>query len=94
VTDEYNPALHCSFCSSGWPWGFSLLWSVDKLVAPEGTVAILQFFYQFGITTKTAYVVGTLELLLSLAIIAGFLKTYSYGLALLFHAITTLATYQ
>ena len=73
---------------------FLLLWSIDKLVAPEGAVAIFQFFYHLGITTKTAYVVGTLELLLSLAIIAGFLKTYSYGLALLFHAITTLATYQ
>lgn len=71
-----------------------LLWSIDKLVAPEGAVAIFQFFYHVGITTNTAYVVGVLELLLSLAIIMGFLKTYSYGLGLLLHATTTLATYQ
>ena len=35
---------------------FLLLWSIDKLVAPEGMVAIYQFFYDIGITIKTAYV--------------------------------------
>ncbi len=73
---------------------FLLLWSIDKLVAPEGMVAIYQFFYGINITIKTAYVAGALELLLSLAIILGFLKTYSYGLGLVLHAISTIASYQ
>ena len=63
--------------------GFLFLWSLDKLVAPEGAVAIYQFFYHVSITTGIAYVIGALELLLSLVIMAGFLKTYSYGLGLL-----------
>ena len=74
--------------------GFLLLWSIDKLVAPEGALAIYQFFYHVSITTDIAYVIGALELLLSLAIMAGFLKTYSYGLGLLLHVTSTIASYQ
>ncbi|MEE9287882.1 MAG: DoxX family membrane protein [Gammaproteobacteria bacterium] len=74
--------------------GFLLLWSIDKLVTPEGAVAIYQFFYHVSITTEIAYVIGAFELLLSLAIMAGFLKTYSYGLGLLLHVTSTIASYQ
>ncbi len=73
---------------------FLLLWSIDKLVAPEGMVAIYQYFYHISISNEIAYVVGVLELLLSLAIITGLLKTYSYGLGLLLHGITTIAIYR
>lgn len=74
--------------------GFLLLWSIDKLVAPKGAVAIYQFFYHISITTEIAYVIGACELLLGLAIMTGFLKTYSYGLGLLLHVTSTLASYQ
>jgi len=37
--------------------GFLLLWSIDKLVTPEGVVAIYQFFYHVSITTEIAYVI-------------------------------------
>lgn len=74
--------------------GFLLLWSIDKLVAPGGAVALYQFFYHVSITAEIAYVIGVLELLLSLAIMAGFLKTYSYGLGLLLHVTSTMASYQ
>jgi putative oxidoreductase len=73
---------------------FLLLWSVDKLVAPQSAVGIYQFFYRLSITTDIAYIIGVAEGLLSLAIIAGFLRTYSYGLGLALHAISTLSTYQ
>lgn len=73
---------------------FLLLWSIDKLVAPEGMVAIYQYFYHIGISNDVAYVLGALELLLSLAIIAGLLKTYSYGLGLLLHGTTTIVIYR
>lgn len=74
--------------------GFLLLWSLDKLVAPEGAMAIYQFFYHVRITTEIAYVIGAFEFLLSLAIMAGCLKTYSYGLGLLLHVTSTIASYQ
>jgi hypothetical protein len=74
--------------------GFLLLWSLDKLVAPEGAMAIYQFFYHVSITTEIAYVIGAFEFLLSLAIMAGFLKTYSYGFGLLLHVTSTTASYQ
>lgn len=73
---------------------FLLLWSIDKLVAPQGAVNIFQFFYDIGISINVAYVLGVLELVVSLAIIAGLLKTYSYGLGLLVHATSTAVSYQ
>jgi putative oxidoreductase len=74
--------------------GFLLLWSVNKLVAPEGTVSLYQYFYRLDINTHIAYTLGILEAVLSLAIMAGFLKTYSYALGMVLHAISTVATYQ
>ncbi len=73
---------------------FLLLWSIDKLVAPESTVGIYGHFYHLSITTDIARIIGVLEGLLSLAIIAGFMRTYSYGLGLALHAISTIASYE
>ena len=72
---------------------FMLLWSIDKLVAPDKTVAIFKHFYMLSIPENGACAIGVLEALLSLAIMAGAWKTWSYGLGAVLHGISTLSTY-
>lgn len=73
---------------------FLLLWGFDKIVASEGTVGIFDHFYKLSIGTTSATVIGVLEVLLALAIFAGLWKTFTYGLGLLLHTISTLSTWQ
>lgn len=73
---------------------FLLLWSIDKMVAPEQTAKIFQFFYKTPLPASIAPAVGTLEAALSLALLAGLWKTWTYGAALALHAISTLSTWK
>jgi uncharacterized membrane protein YphA (DoxX/SURF4 family) len=73
---------------------FLLLFGIDKLVATETTIEVFARFYGLSISAPVAYVAGILEILLSLAMLAGLWKTITYGLGLLLHAISTLATYE
>jgi len=73
---------------------FLLLWSLDKLVVPEGTVRIFSAFYHLAISPTLAYVIGAVETVLSLLIIAGAWKRYTYAAGLVLHAISTLSTWK
>lgn len=73
---------------------FLLLWGVDKIVVPEGTVGIFDHFYKMSIGVAMAKVLGGLEVLLALAILAGFMKTWSYGLGLILHTVSTLSSWR
>lgn len=74
--------------------GFLLLWSIEKFVIPERTVSIWQGFYFISIGGAMPYVIGSLEALLSVAIILGLWRKWSYGLGLALHAISTAATWR
>lgn len=74
--------------------GFLLLWALEKFAVPEGTVSIWKFFYLIDIGPAIPYLVGTLETLLALAITVGLWRSVSYGLGLLFHAISVAATWK
>jgi len=71
---------------------FLLLWSIDKIVAPEATVRIFEHFYKTSISETLAPIVGVAEGVLSLAIVFGVWKTLSYGMGLLVHAISTVSS--
>jgi putative oxidoreductase len=73
---------------------FLLLFGIDKLVAPATTVEVFTQYYGLVVSHGMVYTVGALEILLGLAFLAGLWKTLSYGLGLLLHAVSTLATYQ
>lgn len=73
---------------------FLLLWSVDKMVAPEQTAKIFQHFYKTPLPVGVAPAVGALEAALSLALLAGLWRTWTYGAALVLHAISTLSTWE
>ena len=47
-----------------------------------------------GLSTTASYVIGMLELLVILALIAGLFKRFTYGIVLLRHAGSTLAAWR
>lgn len=74
---------------------FLLLFGIDKLVAPNTTAAVFVHYYGFDLVPGAlVYGAGLLEIALSLAMLAGFWKTLSYGLGLALHAVSTLVTYR
>jgi hypothetical protein len=70
------------------------LWALDKIVVPDATVGIFDHFYKLSIGAAAAKVIGGLEALLALAILAGLWKTWTYGLGLVLHAVSTLSTWE
>lgn len=74
--------------------GFLLLWGIDKLVAPFATMITFQAFYRVDIDSTLAMAAGVLETVLALAIIAGSVKTLSYGLGVLLHSVSVVVTHR
>lgn len=73
---------------------FLLLWGLDKIVVSAGTVGIFDHFYKVSIGAAAAKVLGGLEIVLALAMLAGLWKTWTYGLGLLLHTVSTLSTWR
>lgn len=73
---------------------FLLLWSCDKFAEPGTTVKIFQGFYKIPISTPAAYGIGAIEALISILIIAGAWKSYTYAIGLALHGISTFASWR
>jgi len=73
---------------------FLLLWSCDKFAEPDSAIGIFQGFYHVAISRAAAYVIGGIEALLSILIIAGACRSYTYAIGLVLHAISTIASWR
>ncbi|MGH7427246.1 MAG: hypothetical protein ACREJ4_02635 [Candidatus Methylomirabilaceae bacterium] len=73
---------------------FLLLWGVEKFVIPDVTVRIWAAFYDVGLAATLVPLVGALESALALAISVGLWRRATYGLGLLLHAVSVLATWR
>ena len=73
---------------------FLLLWSVGKLVVPSSTVRIASHFYGIALPEAAPAFMGSAELVLSLALLAGFARRPVYALAIVLHATSTLASWR
>ncbi len=73
---------------------FVLLFGADKLVATGTAQDVYAQFYGLSVSAALVQVAGALEMLLGLAVLAGLWKTFSYGLGLALHAVSTAATYR
>jgi len=74
---------------------FLLLFGVGKLVAPHTAAAIFVDYYGLSeVSAALVYAAGLAEIALALALLAGLWKTFTYGLGLLVHAVSTLATWR
>jgi putative oxidoreductase len=73
---------------------FLLVWSCAKFAAPEAAVGIFRVFYKIPISTTAAYAIGGVEALLSVLILAGAWKSYTYAIGLGLHTVSTIASWK
>lgn len=72
-----------------------LVWTLDKFVEPQHASKIMEHFYFIkGVSDSMIYIIGALELTVLVGFAAGFAKKWTYGLVLLFHAVSTLSSYN
>ena len=72
-----------------------LMWTLDKLVNPDHAGAVFANFYGLeGVGPALLAVVAVAELALIAAFVAGFARRWSYGLVLVFHAVSTLSSWR
>ncbi|MDE2155238.1 MAG: hypothetical protein KGJ32_04980 [Xanthomonadaceae bacterium] len=72
-----------------------LMWTLDKFIRPEHAAGVFAHFYTVAGLGATAFLVlGSIELLLLLAFVAGFARRFSYGAVLLLHAGSTLSSWH
>jgi hypothetical protein len=72
-----------------------LAWTLMKLIDPARSAGIFKRFYHLpDVSQAITYTLGGLEVLLVLGFVAGFKKRFTYGAVLLFHAVSTVSSYQ
>jgi len=72
-----------------------LMWTLDKFVNPGHSARILEGFYGIsGANEVVAYILGTLQMVLILAFMAGIKKRITYGLIFVSHGLSTLSSYN
>jgi uncharacterized membrane protein YphA (DoxX/SURF4 family) len=72
---------------------FFLYWAVEKFVRPDVNARIWDTFFHIPIAVNFSYVIGVVNTIMALAMIAGFKRRVVYGYWLLFHTISVLSTY-
>lgn len=74
---------------------FLLPWVVDKFVRPDHAIAVLEGFYGLdGSGATLVLVLGIAQAVLLGLFTLGIARTWSYGLVLLMHAVTTFASWK
>lgn len=72
-----------------------LAWSADKLLRPEHAAGVFGTFYALpGLGDAVFYSIGTLQLLVVLAFLAGAWRSWTYGAVLAMHAISTFSSFR
>ncbi len=70
------------------------LWTLDKFVNPQHAARVFaKFYFIGGLGNAAFYAVGAVELVILLGFLAGYQKRVTYGAVLLFHGISTLASF-
>jgi putative oxidoreductase len=72
-----------------------LIWTIDKFVRPVHAASVYEHFYFLrGLGPIVIYTIGVVELLILLGFVIGFAPRMTYGLVLLFHAVSTLSSFR
>lgn len=72
-----------------------LPWTLDKFIRPEHSAGVFGHFYLLPGMGETFFLlVGAVQLLIVLGFAVGFAKTWTYGLVLAMHAVSTLASWK
>ncbi len=71
------------------------MWTLDKFVNPAHAATVYEHFYFIsGLGANPIYVIGALESALLLAFVIGHRKTFSYGVVLALHCVSTLSSFS
>lgn len=74
---------------------FLLPWVADKFVRPGHAIAVLEGFYGFsGAAAPLVLGLGIAQALLLVLFAFGIARTWSYGLVLAMHAVTTIVSWK
>jgi len=73
---------------------FLLLWGLEKIIIPARTVGIYDKFYGIPIDTAIAPMLGALQIALAAALLIGFKRRWSYGLATLLHTYSVVSSWR
>lgn len=70
------------------------LWSVDKILNPDHAAAVFEnFYYLGGMGAGLMAAIGGVQLLIEVGFVAGLFRTFTYGVVLVTHAVSTLASW-
>ncbi|MEE9160043.1 MAG: hypothetical protein V3U60_16870 [Gammaproteobacteria bacterium] len=70
------------------------MWCIDKLMNPAHAAIIFEkFYFMAGLSNTVLYIMGIAELVILIGFVTGFKKRLTYGLVLLFHGVSTLASF-
>jgi uncharacterized membrane protein YkgB len=70
-------------------------WALDKFVNPEHAAAVFKTFYFIGgLGSGAMAVIGGVEMVILAGFILGYQKRLTYGAVLVFHGISTLASFK
>jgi putative oxidoreductase len=72
-----------------------LVWTIDKFVRPTHAASVYEHFYFLrGLGPALMYTIGVVELLILLGFVIGVAPRLTYGLVLLFHAVSTFSSFH
>lgn len=72
-----------------------LMWTVDKFVNPSHAMTVFAHFYSIeNVSAQAMSVIAMAELAILVAFLFGVCRTYTYGAVLLFHAVSTLSSFE
>ena len=72
-----------------------LIWTIDKFIRPAHAASVYEHFYFLrGLGPTIIYSIGIAELVLLTGFVIGFAPRFTYGLVLLFHAVSTFSTFR
>jgi len=69
-------------------------WTLDKFVAPDHASRVFEHFYHLeGLGAGALAAIGVVQLVVVLGFVAGLFRTWTYGLVLAMHAISTFSSW-
>lgn len=70
------------------------MWTVDKFVEPEHAIHVFEGFYGLGgVAASLVFVLAAIEVLILLAFVAGWARTWTYGFVMVAHGASTLVSF-
>ncbi len=71
------------------------MWTIDKFVNPGHAAKVYEHFYNIaGLESAVMYGIGAIEMIILLLFLAGYKKKFTYGAVLVFHAVSTLSSFN